>query len=140
MIFSHSDWIKEYKKDKYKIWIRAKLSNDKEVYLSEYKEWFKLKEYCQNQKADVKTLGLQYRSNYVEVDTHECDGVYLIRSMICLMGGGSRKTYTIGKIHGEEVHKTTFLIPELIEDRKEIDPLKDCFKEGLLYHDGTEPT
>jgi len=141
MIFSYQDWLKEYRKDKYKIWVKITLSNDQEIYFCDYKpDWFKVKEYCKNHTIDVKTVGLQYRSNYMGIDTTDCDGVYLIKSLVCVMGGKSRETYTIGKIHEDIVRKRIFMTPELIEDRQTSDPVEKCFEQGLLYHNGKEPT
>jgi hypothetical protein len=136
MISSYDQWLSEYRKDKYRIWIKILLSNNEERYFCNYKDWYDLKDYCKSNKIDVKEVGLQYRSNYLGVDTTNCDGVYLVQSMIGLMGETSRKTYTVGKIYGNIVKKQIFMTPELIQDREDEDSVESCFEEGLLYHYG----
>lgn len=134
MLSSYEQWLEEYRKDKYKIWIKICLCNGEERYFCEYKDWYKIKEYCTDNSLNVNEIGLQYRSNYLGVDSKDCDGVYLVQSLIGLIGEQSRKTYTVGKIKGDTVEKQVFMTPELIEDRKEKDPVASCFEEGLLYH------
>lgn len=134
LITSYEAWLQEYRKDKYKIWIKVSLSNKEELYFCEYKDWYKIKDYCKEKMLNVHEIGLQYRSNYLGIDSRDCDGVYLVQSLIGLMGEQSRKTYTVGKIKGDVVEKQVFMTPELIEDRKEEDPVVNCFEEGLLYH------
>lgn len=134
MLSSYDDWLKEYRKDKYKIWVRVTLSTGEEKYFHDYKDWYKVKSYCQKSNIDVVEIGLQYRSNYLAVPTKDCDGVYLVQSIIGLMGENSKKTYTVGKICGNIVEKQIFMTPELIQDREEKDPVSSCFEEGLLYH------
>lgn len=134
MLSSYAQWLEEYRKDKYKIWIKVSLSNGEERYFCEYKDWYKIKEYCTDNLLNVNEIGLQYRSNYLGIDSKDCDGVYLVQSLVGLMGEQSRKTYTVGKIKGDIVEKQVFMTPELIEDRKEEDPVASCFEEGLLYH------
>lgn len=140
MLSSYDQWLEEYRKDKYKIWIKVSLSNGEERYFSDYKDWYKVKDYCAEKSVDVHEIGLQYRSNYLGVDSKDCDGVYLVQSLVGLMGEQSRKTYTVGKIKGDIVEKQVFMTPELIEDRKEEDPVESCFEEGLLYHNGRSKT
>lgn len=136
MISSYDQWLTEYRKDKYRIWVKITLSNNEEKYFCEYKDWYDIKNYCNANKIDVKEIGLQYRSNYLGVDTTDCDGVYLVQSMIGLMGEQSRKTYTVGKIYGDIVKKQIFMTPELIQDREDEDKVESCFEEGILYHHG----
>jgi hypothetical protein len=140
MISSYNEWLSEYRKDKYKIWIKITLSNAEERYFCDYADWYNIKDYCKNSSIDVKEIGLQYRSNYLGVDASNCDGVYLVQSLIGVMGEQSKKTYTVGKIVGDVVHKQVFMTPELIEDRTEIDPVSSCFAEGLLYHNDRSET
>lgn len=134
MISSHEDWLEEYRKDRYKTWVKTTLSNGEIRYFSNYEDWQKIKDICQKDKLNVVELGLQRKSNYVSVDTTGCDGVYLVRSMLGMMGQNAISTFTIGKIFGQKVEKQVFLIPELIEHRKEEDPITSCFEEALLYH------
>jgi hypothetical protein len=125
-ITSYKDWLEEYKKDKYKTWIRAILSNDLEIYLSDYLDWFDIKTYC-------KEIGLQYRSHSIEVDTVDSDGVYLTQSIIGSFGQSTRQTFTIGTLHNNIVKKTIWVIPELIKELDDEDNVEDCFEEALIY-------
>lgn len=134
MITSYEQWIEEYRKDKYKIWIRSTLSNGTDVYLPEHKDWLKLKKYCQENKLKIVNVGLQYRSHSIGVDTADADGVYLVRSLVGVMGENSRNTITIGKLYGDQVHKTLWITPELIEETKEITNIEDCFEEALIFN------
>lgn len=133
-ITSHSGWLVEYHKDKYKIWIRATLSNNIEYYLPDHNKWIDLKDLCDNNKLKVNKLGLQYRSHFVEVDTSDADGVYLIRSLIGRMGENSKQSITIGKVYGNTVKKTMWVTPELVEDLSDEDPIENCFMEALILY------
>lgn len=134
MISSHDDWLKEYRKDRYKTWVKVTLSNGEVRYFHDYPDWQKIKNLCQIDRVNIVELGLQRKSNYVGIDTTDCDGVYLIRSMIGMMGQEAIKTYTIGKIVDDQVYKQVYLIPELIEHRKEVDNVSSCFAEALIYY------
>ena len=140
MISSHEQWLEEYRKDKYKIWIRATLSNGMEYYLPNHAQWMDLKTICQNQKLSVTRLGLQYRSHFVEVDTSDCEGVYLIRSLIGVMGENSKQTITIGKLNDGIVKKTMWVTPELVAELNSEDKVEDCFQEALILNYDTEKT
>lgn len=132
-ITSYQDWIEEYKKDKYKTWIRATLSNDSEVYLVDYSEWLALKSHCESNKLKVQKVGLQYKSHSIEVDTDNCDGVYLAQSIIGFFGESTKKTYTIGKLYGRKIKKTIWIIPELIKQLDDEDDVENSFEEALIY-------
>lgn len=134
MITSYEAWLEEYRKDKYKIWIKATLSNGTDVYLPEHKDWLKLKTHCENHKLRVMRVGLQYRSHSVDVDTEDADGVYLVRSLVGVMGENSRNTITIGKLHGTQVHKTLWITPELVKETEEITNVDECFQEALILN------
>lgn len=134
MLTSYDQWLEAYRADKYKIWVKVTLSNNEERYFCNYTDWFKVKDYCINQNIDVKEIGLQYRSNYLGIDATDCDGVYLVQSLIGVMGEQSKHTYTVGKIVGDTIHKQVFMTPELVQDRTDKDPVDSCFAEGILYH------
>ena len=134
LITSYDAWLVEYRKDKYRIWIRATLSDGTEVYMPDHKDWLKLKQYCEQKKLKVNNVGLQYRSHSVQLDTVDADGVYLVRSLVGVMGENSRNTITIGKLYGTQVHKTLWITPELIEETKEITDVEECFPEALIFN------
>lgn len=140
MISSYDQWLSEYRKDKYQIWVKITLSNNEERYFYNYTDWYIVKQYCQDNLIDISEIGLQYRSNYLGINASDCDGVYLVQSLIGMMGEQSKKTYTLGKIYGNVVRKQVFMTPELIEDRSEEDPVSSCFEEGILYHHGKQQT
>jgi hypothetical protein len=139
-INTHDQWLQEYRKDKYKVWIRVTLSNGIDYYLPDHESWLKLKPLCEKQKLKVIKVGLQYRSNYVEVDTADTDGVYLIRSIIGMMGETSRQSITIGKLYGTTLKKELWVTPELISEIKDETNVEDCFKEALILNYETQET
>lgn len=133
LIDSYELWLQEYKKDKYRIWIRASVSNNKEYYLSDVEDWKSLKKLCQDNRLKVVNVGLQYRSHSIQVDTLDSDGVYLIKSVIGMMGGNSKQTITIGKLFGDSIKKTMWIVPELLEEFTTIDSVENSFEEVLIY-------
>lgn len=137
-ITSYDEWLEEYRKDKYKIWIRVSLSDNKEYYLPEFKQWVDLKQFCEDNKLRVIKVGLQYRSHSIEVDTQDSDGVYLIKSLIGVMGESSKQTITIGKLYDKTIKKTMWITPELIEELTSEDNIEDCFMEALILNYDTE--
>jgi hypothetical protein len=133
-IRSYQDWLEEYKKNKYNTWIRATLTNNEEIYLREYSEWLELKDYCKQKNLGVTKVGLQYRSNSIEVDTCNSDGVYLTRSILASFGQSERQTYTVGKVFESRVEKSIWVIPELIKQLEEEDNIDQCFEEAIIYN------
>jgi hypothetical protein len=133
LINSYQEWLQEYKKDKYKVWIRATLSNKQEYYLPDIDSWQNLKQLCSDSRLKVNKIGLQYRSHSIEVDTSDTDGVYLIKSLIGMMGSNSRQTITIGKLYGNTITKTLWVVPELIEEFTTNDTIENSFEEVLIY-------
>ena len=133
-ITTHDAWICEYRKDKRAIWIRVCLSNGKEVYFKDYKQWLKLKEVCEDECLSVYTIKLQYRSHVVEVDTKNSDGVYFVRSILGEVGGSVKNYYTIGTLDDDVVSKGRWLTPELIEEENIEEGLDNCFEEAIIYN------
>lgn len=133
-ITTHDGWIEEYRKDKYKIWIRATLSNGVQYYLPSHKDWVRLGHLCRLENMKVMQVGLQYRSHTVEVDTTDADGVYVVQSLIGTMGEVSRHTITIGKLYGSIVKKQRWFTPELIVELSDEDPIDKCFTEAMILN------
>jgi hypothetical protein len=133
-INSYQGWLEEYKKDKYQTWIRAILSDNQEVYLRNYNEWLELKNFCKSNELSVDKIGLQYKSNSIEIDTKNTDGVYLTKSIFASFGQQEKQTYTVGKVYGSTVKKTIWIIPELIQQLEEEDPIEQCFEEAIIYN------
>lgn len=117
------------------VWIFIQTSDDKEVYLESYQDWLDFNKYCSETGTNIKNIGLQYKSHLVKTYAGDADGTYVIRSVKGQMGGTSRDCYTIGIIYGEEVRKTMWLTPELIEDSSFIDTVDNCFEEAIIYND-----
>jgi hypothetical protein len=55
-IISEDQWLEEYRKDKYKIWIRATLSDNLCYRFSQYEDWMDIKAICELNKLKVIKL------------------------------------------------------------------------------------
>ena len=43
--------------------------------------------------------------------------------------------YTIGLLDSKDnMHKTMWFTPALVEEMKTIDPIEDCFEEAIVYN------
>jgi hypothetical protein len=135
-IFGIDNWRKVYASgnNHKNIWIVIETSDNNIVYLEKYDQWLTFKNYCSENKLNINSVGLQYKSNLVSTDTKNADAVYVIRSVKGQMGGTSRDCYTIGIINGDKAKKTMWLTPELIEDSSYEDDLENCFTEALIYN------
>jgi hypothetical protein len=133
-ITSQEDWLQEFKKDRYKIWIRVILSNGSSIYLPDHDHWLKLKDYCKDNHFSINTIGLQYRSHSIEVNTSDCEGVYLSKSVLGTFGQDTKQTYTIGKLYDGIVKKTIWILPELIQEIELDDKVEDCFEQALIHN------
>mgnify|MGYP004447780765 FL=1 len=133
-ITTHEQWLAEYRNDKRAIWVRVCLSDGTEIWFKEYNTWLDINQTCSDQNLYVNSIKLQYRSHVVETDTRNTEGVYLVRSLMGLIGGSTKHYYTIGIVEGDIVHKTQWLTPELIEEEKVEDPLDKCFEEAIIYN------
>lgn len=133
-ITTYEDWYQEFKKDKSAIWIKAHLSDGKEIYFKDYKRWQDIKKTCRLERLDIHGVSLQFKSNIVHIDTKKADGVYLVRSIKGQIGGNSQHYYTVGIVDGDTVRKGMWLTPELLEEENFEDPLDKCFKEAIIYN------
>lgn len=131
-IYLHSPDLKKH------IWVYFTTDDNQDIYLQNYKDWFKVKDWLSETGKKIIQLGLRYRSHQIDVDTTDCDGVYLVRSIKGEFGGRTKECYTIGKIIDNKVHKTMWLTPELIEESSFIDNVEDCFEEAIIYHGQTK--
>jgi hypothetical protein len=138
-ITSQDQWLKEYRKNKQNIWI-VPTCYSTTYYLKNNTEWLEFVKFCNTEKLTISSIGLQYRSHSISVDTSDCDGVYVVRSLIGMMGEKSKETITIGKLQNDIVYKTMWVTPELIEQLKTEDHIEECFKEALAFnHEKTDP-
>ena len=133
-ITSHEEWLPEYRKNKYAIWIRVVLSNGQEIYFSDYNIWYDIKSKCEGEKLSINCVKLQYSSNVVEIDTSDNDAVYVVRSLKGQIGGETSHYYTVGILRGDVVYKSMWLTPEMIAEEKEEDTLDNCFEEAIIYN------
>ena len=137
IIFGYDNWVSEYrnsKKFRKSIWIYAKLNNDQDVYLSQYEYWQDLKNLIKDKNYKVVEIGLKYKSNLITVDATNSDGVYVVRSVKGEFGGSTKQCYTIGIVRDNNVHKTMWLVPELIEESSFIDDVDNCFEEAMITY------
>lgn len=134
MIDNYIDWKLAYKEDKRAIWIRVALSGGEEYYFkySDFKCWYEIKEICENNCYAIETVKIQYKSNQVEIDTLDCEGVYLVRSIVGRIGGDSIDTLTVGQIYNGEVHKEVYSTPDLLLKDKSVSKIEDCFQEAII--------
>jgi hypothetical protein len=140
LIFGYDSWAKKYsestREKKYNIWIYAKLSNSKEIYLEEYKHWQDLKKYCYDNVLNIEIIGLRYRSHQIEKVVDCSEAVYVVRSVKGEFGATTKQCYTIGLLKDNKVEKTMWITPELVEESSFIDNKEDCFEEAFIYQNG----
>jgi hypothetical protein len=127
-------WLEKYRTNKDAVWIKAKLTNGEDIYLDSFKEFIKLSTKLENSRVFFEKLSLQFRSHEVQLDITDCDGVYLVRSVLGQFGAATKDTVTFGKIIGNDVYKTVFLSPELIVEKEYKDLLSNCFEEAVVYN------
>lgn len=135
-ITSREQWLEEYKKDKSAIWVIVTLSDGKQIWFKDYDVWLEIKAMCEEKLLSVINLSIQFKSHKEEVDIGGAEAVYLIRSLMGQMGGSTRYYYTVGKLKDGVMHKSMWLTPEIIEERKEEDSVENCFEEAIIYNHG----
>lgn len=134
MKIKNEKWLAAYRTNKNAIWIRCILNNNEEFFYDSFDGWKTIKEKCDNEKLFLKELSLQFRSHKVDIDINNCDGVYLIRSILGQIGGDSKNYYTTGKVVGNSVYKTMWMTPELIAEKENVkDDISQCFSEAIIY-------
>lgn len=137
-IFGYENWRKLYSSSSYeerkKIWVVITTSDQKEIYLRDFVDWYGFQDYINENNVKIEKIGLRYKSNLMTVDTLDCDGVYLIRSVKGQFGAKTKQCFTIGKINEGIVKKTMILTPELIEEQSYEDNIETCFEEAIVYH------
>ncbi|MQF98484.1 MAG: hypothetical protein FI729_03005 [SAR202 cluster bacterium] len=133
-ITTYKGFIEAYRGDSECIWVTVNLSNGTDIYFNNHKEWLDIKRKCQQEDLSVSAINLQFKSHKITVDMNDCEGSYLVRSVLGEVGSWTRNYYTVGKLKGDVVHKTRWLIPELVEEEKSEDTLDNCFEEAIIYH------
>lgn len=128
-------WIDHYKTNKNAIWIKCKLTNGEELFFDNFNDWIKIKDRLSKENLFFESLSLQFRSHEYKLDVDNCDGIYLVRSVMGQIGSSVKNYYTFGRIEGGKVHKQMLLVPELIVERNETDLISDCFPEAIIYNE-----
>lgn len=126
-------WLEAYRSNKNAIWIKCELTNGEDLFFDEFDGWKLLKDRCENEDLFFNKLSLQFRSHKVDIDISDCDGVYLIRSVMGQMGGDTKNYFTTGKVIKNKVYKKMWLVPELIVEKEFEDDIEDCFSEAIIY-------
>lgn len=128
-----SDWLTHYRTNKNAVWIKAELTDGNNLYLDNFKSWASLADSLEKQRVFFKKLSLQFRSHEVELDVKNCEGIYLVRSVIGQFSGETKETITFGKVNGKDIQKTIYMSPELIAEETYIDTVANSFEEAIVY-------
>lgn len=126
-----SNWLDLYRSNKNVTWIKCQTSDDKWHYFHDHKEWLEIKK----AGVGVKTIQLQFRSHIIDVPIEDCEGVYLVKSVLGLSGVVTKYCLTVGLVKGEFVRKTQYSLPELLVENNDIDHISKCFPEAIIYEE-----
>ncbi len=132
---NNDKWLEAYRQNKGAIWIKCTLSNDEFLFFDQFNGWKIIKQKCEKENLFFKKLSLQFRSHEVDIDTDNCDGVYLIRSVMGQFGSDTKNYYTTGRVVGNKVYKKMWLVPELVVEKEIEDDIEDCFSEAIIYNE-----
>ena len=114
-ITTYEGFTEAYRGDIECIWATVNLSNGTDIYFNNHKEWLDIKRKCRQEDLSVSAINLQFKSHKITVDMNDCEGSYLVRSVLGEVGSWTRNYYTVGKLKGCVVHKPRWLLPELVE-------------------------
>lgn len=129
IVFSKEKWKDAYKNDKYKIWFWIYFEENFLAF-NDYNDWYKVIE--MNKK--ITKICLQYRSQIIEnIIPKDCEGVYLVRSILGKIGEEPIHTTTIGLLKNGIVNKKIYLNTGLIEKYTESSSIEDCFKQAFNF-------
>ncbi len=118
------------------VWIFFIDDHDHKMYLKEWKDWLSVQDYCRKNKCNIDCIGLRYKGNEAKIEIPiDAQGVYLIKSARGQIGMESKATMTVGIIDQNIVHKTHYLLPELIEDLKFKDNIETCHEPAIVYNE-----
>lgn len=131
-------WKKAFFQNKRATWIIITLKNDKEFYITNTDQWTEMKEYCEKHNTFVDKLSIQFKSHRERIDIKDVDGLYFAKSIIGILGAESKNTITIGKVKDGKIHKTMWLVPELIIEKEYEDDIENCFQETIIYDKAKE--
>ena len=121
------------------VWI-ATLSNNEEIYQDdgaheglEPSAWIRLKEYCKEQELYLTNLQLRFKSHVVGSEPL-AEGYFFCKAILgSLFSSSCTHYYVIGHMDkSDTIHKTKFIVPELIEEEKEKLLLIDCTEDCVI--------
>lgn len=134
---NNEEWLSRYRTNKKAVWIKCKLDNGEYRYYDTFSGWTDLKKECEDSGLSLESLSLQYRSHEVDIDIQDCEGIYLVRSVMGKIGDTSRQYYTTGKVSNGKVSKQMWAVPDLVLDKEYTDDVEDCFGEAIIYNEKT---
>lgn len=135
---NHEKFLQRYRTDKDATWIKVKTSDSLEFYSKDHRDWLAIKDHCDSKDVSVIELQLSFKSHNIEIDLENIDAIYLVKSVLGMMGGDTNHYITVGKLINDEMHKTQYRVPELTEERSEVVSLDECFKQAIIYYDKTK--
>ena len=115
------------------VWLIVTLKNGSEHYVQNIEGWHSVKKECQESETFIEILSIQYKSHKERIDIEGVDGLYFAKSLVGILGQESKQTLTVGKIRNGTVHKTMWLVPELIVEKEYEDDESSCFEESIIY-------
>ena len=129
------EWLSRYRSNKDAIWIKCKLTDDRQFYHDDFKGWLQIKDICDTDGVFVKELKLSFRSHEISVDIDDAEAVYLIKSVMGQIGADTKHYYTTGVLKEGIVYKQMWLIPELVIDQEFEENIEECFRQAVIYND-----
>ena len=78
------------------------------------------------------------KSHNIEIDLADIDAIYLVKSVLGMMGGITNHYITIGRLIDGEMHKQMYRVPELTDEKSEVVGIDECFTEAIIYYDKTK--
>jgi len=121
------------------VWV-ATLSNNEEIYQDdgahedlEPSAWIRLKEYCKELDLHLTNLQLRFKSHVVGTEP-SAEGYFFCKAILGSLFASSCTHYYVAGHMDENniIHKTKFVVPELIEEGKEELLLKDCTEDCVI--------
>jgi hypothetical protein len=139
IIFGRNNWLKAYKSKKenchLKTWIVCNVGDDKEFFLLSNNKVSMIKEYCNANNFQIRSIGLKYRSHEIKFEEHSDEGYYIVKSVKGSMGVETKHCIVLGAIRDGKVYKKAYIVPELIVLYEDVDDIEKCFEEALIYND-----
>lgn len=111
------------------------LSNGKDLYLTELRDWLTIPDYCKEYDVKILSISLQYRSNLIDIDTSDVDGLYIVQTAKGLVGEEAQHFVTVGKVYGDVVKKTLYSTPALLANDEFEDKIDTCIEEALFIYE-----